>query len=244
MAQPPYDYERWENRAKQLAHKSPLRRLADNIVPIAGILALVIGGKLILEGYFDSGFLINLEDDQQNFWADVGMQLIGIAATILVIDRLYQQQQKNQLKQDLIIDMGSPVNDVARQAITVLWSRGWLQNGSVCGAKIWDANLKDADLGECDLRGINFWRSDLRNARLWSDLRGANLFDCDLEGAKFHDDEYGTAQFDETTVLPDGTFAATKTTPQDLERFTNREHPQFWRSEHHLSPAYRYRTRE
>jgi hypothetical protein len=57
-------------------------------------------------------------------------------------------------------------------------------------------------------------------------LSGANLQGADLTGAKF----------DENTTLPDGT----KWTPDtDMTRFTDPEHPEFWRSDIKWSPAYR-----
>jgi hypothetical protein len=44
------------------------------------------------------------------------------------------------------------------------------------------------------------------------------------------------AQWDETTILPDGTFW---TAEVDLARFTDPKHAEFWRSDELGSPAYK-----
>ena len=69
-----------------------------------------------------------------------------------------------------------------------------------------------------------------------ADLRGANLQEANLWGANLQGADLGGATFDENTMLPDGT----KWTPgTDMGRFTDREHPDFWRSDDPASPAYR-----
>ncbi|MCA9910919.1 MAG: pentapeptide repeat-containing protein [Anaerolineae bacterium] len=85
------------------------------------------------------------------------------------------------------------------------------------GANLGEAFLESADLEEADLRGAN--------------LVGAYLFDANLEKTNLN-----SVILDETTTLPDGT----KWTPDtDMTRFTDPDHPQFWRSDDPDSPAYR-----
>jgi hypothetical protein len=75
--------------------------------------------------------------------------------------------------------------------------------------------------------GANLHGAALKGVRLQgADLRGANLEKALLDGA----------EFDENSVLPDGS----NWTPEaDLKRFIDPKHPAFWRSENHASPAFR-----
>ena len=64
-------------------------------------------------------------------------------------------------------------------------------------------------------------RADLASA----DLFGADLMYANLTGADFAED----------TRLPDGTHWTPDT---DITRFTDPDHPRFWRSDDPESPAY------
>jgi uncharacterized protein YjbI with pentapeptide repeats len=86
-----------------------------------------------------------------------------------------------------------------------------LRQANLQGADLWLANLQEAQLHQVNLR-----ESHLRHA----DLQGANLNGADLHGAH----------------LPDGSMW---TPNADMARFTDPEHPEFWRSDHPDSPAYR-----
>jgi hypothetical protein len=59
-----------------------------------------------------------------------------------------------------------------------------------------------------------------------ANLKESNLLGVNLEGTRF----------DETTILPDGTHWIPET---DMRRFTDPNHPNFWRSDDPRSPAYR-----
>lgn len=87
-------------------------------------------------------------------------------------------------------------------------------------------------LQDVTLEGVFMKFSNLRNATLVEvNLRGANLREADLEGA-----DLDNTEFDEYTVLPDGTNWGSNT---DMTRFTDRNHPDFWRSDRPHSPASR-----
>jgi uncharacterized protein YjbI with pentapeptide repeats len=76
-----------------------------------------------------------------------------------------------------------------------------------------------ANLGEVNLGGANLQGASLFGAF----LGGANLRRADLRGAVLK-----RANLDEFTILPDGT----KWTPDtDMARFTDPDHPDFWRPE-------------
>jgi hypothetical protein len=82
------------------------------------------------------------------------------------------------------------------------------------------------------LRGASFENATLTGA----DLTGANLLGTIFTGADLSHAQLAGAFYDEKTVLPDGTFWTPDT---DLARFTDPAHPDFWRSNDPLSPAYR-----
>ena len=103
-------------------------------------------------------------------------------------------------------------------------------------------NLQEADLRGANLQEAILWLANLQEANLRvaslqeANLRVANLQEANLWGANLQGADLGGATFDENTMLPDGT----KWTPgTDMGRFTDREHPDFWRSDDPKSPAYR-----
>jgi uncharacterized protein YjbI with pentapeptide repeats len=84
------------------------------------------------------------------------------------------------------------------------------------------ADLSKANLGDADLFGAY--------------LSEAELFGVDLSGANLHGARLEHASFNENTTLSDGTKGKPDT---DLSRFTDSDHPDFWRSDGPDSPAYR-----
>jgi hypothetical protein len=104
----------------------------------------------------------------------VAPELAGIVIGVVTIDYLNERRQDEQLKQQLILQMGSSHNDVADAAIRVLRARGWLRDGTLEGADLWRANLQGADLAGANLQG-----ADLR----WANLQGADLSGANLQGA-------------------------------------------------------------
>ena len=137
--------------------------------------------------------------------------------------------------------LASPDNVITRQAIKILWVRGWLQDGSAQHANLWEANIEQGDLGECDLRYANFKRANLRVSRLWARLEGASLIDADLTGAwlidPFEPDRKAT--FDAYSILPDGTSYAPELGLDQLKRFTDANRKDHFYSTDPRSPAYK-----
>ena len=90
-------------------------------------------------------------------------------------------------------------------------------------ANLGEANLQHARLGLANLQLAVLLQADLRNAFLFSaNLFGANLVNADLRGADLreatlHHAELHGAQFDESTVLPDGSKWAPDS---DMSEFT------------------------
>ncbi|MCB9457880.1 MAG: pentapeptide repeat-containing protein, partial [Anaerolineaceae bacterium] len=107
-----------------------------------------------------------------------------------------------------------------------------------------EANLASVDLTSANLVSANLYEANLENAHLGeAKLQHANLEGANLQGmilmsvALEHGEPiYRNPEFDENTILPDGTQWTPDT---DMTRFTDPNHPDFWRSVFKGSPAYR-----
>lgn len=133
-------------------------------------------------------------------------------------------------------DLSSAVLEAANLANSNL-SRAnfWLAN--LQRANLQDTNLAEADMRLAEMQETVFRRANLRSARLVqaklggadfanADLRHAYLLGANLHGANLASANLEGAHFDPNTILPDGTNWTAKT---DMSRFTNSEHPSFWK---------------
>ena len=109
-----------------------------------------------------------------DFYANVSTELASVALTVLVIDALNERRAIQREKESLILQMSSPINAVAREAVRVLRVRGWLVDGTLRRANLLRANLRKAFLEKADLREVFLLKADLSGAYLqWSNLEGA-----------------------------------------------------------------------
>jgi hypothetical protein len=204
------------------------RILGSSVLVLMGIL---IGSWLFaLDGplYSEDGYRTNLYTE-----------FIGMGITVLIIDFLNNRREREHEKRMLIAQLGSLSNEASQDAARILWTRRWLTDGSMRGAKLTLADLTYADMGASDLRDVTFVGASLMRARLWaSKLQGANFEGADLEGAWLMHPLYGTAKFDAHTRLPDGSFYNPEKGLEQFDRFLNRDHPQFWRSKNPHLPSY------
>lgn len=127
-------------------------------------------------------------------------EALSLAVTVFVLDLLARQREERVLKKRLLQQLGSNFNVLALTALEELWHRGWLQDGSLAGTNLSRADLRGADFGKANLTGVQFVSR-----------------------------RYGHARLDETTRLPDETFWQSEYDISYLERFTNPDHPQYWR---------------
>lgn len=156
----------------------------------------------------------------------VAPELAGIVIGAVIIDYLNEWRQDEQLKEQLVLQMGSKHNDVTDTAIRALSSRGWLNDGSLKGASLVYANLEGADLPianlqrarliathlkGADLRGAKLRGADLGGANLkganpgGADLEGAQLFDANLRGAlSWTVNQFANAKSFGSVNMPDG----------------------------------------
>lgn len=179
-----YNPDRWEEIQQIHRDNHTLYQILGGIV-LVGI-GLVIG-QVLFAG--DEGYATNLFTEG-----------LALGATVFVLNLLARQREERTLKKRLIQQLGSSFNIIALTALEELWSRGWLQDGSLRGADLSRADLRGADLGKANLTGVQFFSR-----------------------------RYGHARFDNTTRLPDETFWQDDYPISDIQRYTNPDHPDYWR---------------
>jgi hypothetical protein len=177
---------------------------------------LGIGTGSSLEGWFADGF-----------WPE----LLGIGITVSIIDVLYRRNEKRQLKKQLIREMSSSDNGIARRAIVELDLNGWLRDGSLQKTGFYGANWQGADLSCADLRECVIGWCNLRKV----DFGGATLNKTSFEESDLCNARGLDAAFFDQIQVPDGNWHNRQV---DFSRFTDSKHPAFWRSTDEESPAY------
>lgn len=153
-----------------------VRSNATNLLRVAIVLLfLLLAAWAISLNHYD----LVIANRQPWLWlttalVSVGPELAGIVIGVVTIDYLNERRQREQLKAQLIRQMGMHISDVAVPAAKELAHHKWLQDGSLIGA-----NLRFANLIAADLSSANLSKANLRNAV----LLGAWLIDADLSGA-------------------------------------------------------------
>jgi hypothetical protein len=126
----------------------------------------------------------------QAMWTNLAAEAAGLAFTVLAIDVIAVRQSEEREKRDLILQMGSPDNAFAREAVRKLRAWEWLTDGSLIWADLSEANLSEVDLSEADLSEVGLREAKLAGASLigadlsGADLRGADLSRAELRRAK------------------------------------------------------------
>lgn len=177
-----------------------------------------------------------------------------------------ERQAERELQERLIREMGSQNNGIALQAVGELKAQDWLFDGTLRNQYFVGANLTAADLWFADVQAAILWDANFSSAELvkanlsYTDLSNANLQGADLSDANFSyanlwranlqestlkftnfdqadlaEADFSEAAFEEDTILPDGSNWSPDT---DMARFTDPDHPNFWRSSDPASPAY------
>src|SRR5581483_1575277 len=72
-----------------------------------------------------------LNDIIIDFYANVSIDCLSIAFTILVIDRLNERRADEELKEQLIRQLHNTDKGLLEQALAELRARGWLEDGSL-----------------------------------------------------------------------------------------------------------------
>jgi hypothetical protein len=131
-----------------------------------------------------------------DFYANVAVDLAFTAVTILIIDVLDDRREQKMEKERLILQMGSPNNGTAMEAVRVLRSRGWLSDGSLNGAFLEAADLSHCNLTDSKLHGANLNQVKLNGAM----MKKADLTAAMLSNAQFQDAELIDSIFDQATL--------------------------------------------
>ncbi len=174
----------------------------------AGTLLVLLGvliGGVMFRG--DSGYPTNLYTE-----------LISIGVTVFILDLRADwrenRRREREIKDRLIRDAGSTVNDSANAAVDEIRKRGWLVGvnslligmdlrranlrgarfdlANLSGADLFDAELRGANLRNATLVGVTLQNADLQDAHLWAanlegaSLRGADLRHANLRKANLH----------------------------------------------------------
>lgn len=158
----------------------------------AAIVFVLLGIGIAVGGYAFLYGLGTLRDMVGDFYANIAAEAISIAITVLIIERLYERRSKTEAekaeKERLILQMGSPDNGFAVEAVRQLGKRGWLHDDSLSGADLYRANLSGVTMHEASLWNAILWEANLSGADLlWINLSGALLQDANMSGASLSD---------------------------------------------------------
>jgi len=191
----------------------------------------------------------------------IGPEIIGIVITVGGIGWLNKRRAQRQLKDQLMRQIRSSVRDVAVAALDELADLGLLapdketlvgadlDDVQWTGARLWEtnlqqanleyANLKEASLDDANLQQTSLYSANLQQANLGganlqqasldrANLQNASLLFTNLQGVDLQWANLRDTIFGENTTLPDGTQWTPDT---DMTRFTDPDHPDFWRPE-------------
>src|SRR3990172_5511276 len=109
---------------------------------ILGFLSLTVGLIGAIEGPIPYPPIPGLGE----FHRKISPELVGIGLAVLIIDAANERRAVQQLKAQLIREMGSNDNGIALRAVKELDAHGWLLDGSLRGADLTEANLQNARL--------------------------------------------------------------------------------------------------
>jgi hypothetical protein len=186
---------------------------------LAAFVFLLIGVLIVGAGYAVTQGALNWHTLIDEIYSNLGIEFVSIAITVLVVDRLNQRQSTIERRTDLILQMGSPDNAFAIEAVRLLRQKGWLTDGSLRGANLAKANLAHADLSNADLRGVNLVEAhleeallnnaDLREASLgFAQLQDANLSHANLEHTRLGGANLAGANLSHTNLAHGEAFSA------------------------------------
>src|SRR6266511_1360515 len=146
-----------------MARRDSFRRFTGWLIS-SGVVALLLGvlGVLIVLGgvlYHHCAcqswpnLVAGWEQEFEALYANFATTLIGIAIAVFTIDKANERRAEQQLKAQLIREMGSTDNGIALRAARELQAHGsdddnWLTDGSLKGAYLIRANLHDASLSD------------------------------------------------------------------------------------------------
>ncbi len=191
--------------------RSFIRLLSDRLLTsrVAALILLLLGIVVLVLGFLFlySSEARTFEQFVSDLYANGGAELLSIAVTVLVIDGLNQRRAAKQEKAALILQMGSPDNAFAIEALRQLHARDWVRDGSLKGAHLNLADLHGARMPSIDLQKANLWKANLEGVFLFSavleetdlheaNLKGAHMSFVHLQGANLENANLSGAELD------------------------------------------------
>lgn len=181
--------------------------------------------------------LVMFASDQFGYGMNTYTEILGVLLTLLVIDRQAKLRAEDQFREDLILQMGSPNNAFAREAVRKLAAKRWLYDGSLqrkefTFSDLHKAYLYEADLSKTRFTHVNFIEANLTYANLadselsHTDMRGCYLINADLSNTSLRFVDLTHARLNGANlneadlmhcILPDGTDWSPE---RDLSEFT------------------------
>jgi uncharacterized protein YjbI with pentapeptide repeats len=200
----------WMDWLQDLRLYRLISRVIDSLLTVRKLGLLLLGLAIIngVTGYFIAhpGETFTFQKLTSDFYSNASTELISIAFTVLIIDWLNHRSLDKYQKRSLILQMGSPDNVLAVEAVRQLCQNGWLIDGSLRGVNLKEANLEGADLEGANLQGAILCRANLQGAKLSkanlrhadlyeANLRKAVLEEADLEGTRLEEADLSEADF-------------------------------------------------
>ena len=122
-----------------------LKSLNAHLKIIAAVILLVFGVGVVGGGYLFTQDIRNLRTLVEQLYSNFGIELFSIAITVLVIETLNERRAKQERKTELILQMGSPDNSFAVEAVRILRQKAGWRTGRwearFCRAPIWEARI-------------------------------------------------------------------------------------------------------
>ncbi len=182
-----------------------ISRIIDSLLTVRklGLVLLVLAILNAVTGYFIAhpGEIFTFQRLTSDFYSNASTELISIAFTVLIIDWLNHRSLEKYQKRSLILQMGSPDNVLAVEAVRQLCQNGWLTDGSLRGVNLKEANLQGADLESANLQGAILCRANLQGAKLSkANLRHADLYEANLQKANLEEADLQGARLEEANL--------------------------------------------
>ena len=151
-----------------------------------GFLLFLLSISFGVTGYLSQHKSFSMSSLWGDFYANISTELVSIAITVLFVDFLYSRKSKEELKKQLIREMGNANNVIALRAVNELRAHGWLRDGTLKNERFYNSDLTNADLKDANLSGVSFTDVIFRKANLANaKLNKASIIGCDLSGANF-----------------------------------------------------------
>lgn len=133
--------------------------------------------------------------NDKGFQGNLYTTIIGVLITIFVLDRQAERRETKRVREQLIRELKSGVDDISKRAAEELYDQGWVTDGSLEGRVLYVANAENVEWRQARLKNTQFDRAnfqdtdlsfaDLRNTYLvCENLKNVSLHQANLEGAE------------------------------------------------------------